>query len=98
MIHQKKIESKYFNKITNGTKPYEIRINDCDYRMGDYIGLNEKGEETGFFILVKVVDILEDYKYTKENHVIMTIAPCSIAVRNIGSSCCWYGKKKSEVE
>lgn len=101
MIHQKKIESEYFNKIICGTKPYEVRINDCNYREGDYIGLNEideEGKETGKFVLVIVADILDDPKYTKENYVIMTIAPCTIEVGEIGATCARYGESKEDIE
>lgn len=100
MIHQKKIESEYFNQIIEGTKPYEVRINDCNYRKGDFIGLNEideKGKETGEFILVMIAAILDDPRYTKENYVIMTIAPCTIEVGEIGATCAWYGERKEEV-
>lgn len=99
MIHQKKIKTEYFNQILDGTKPYEVRINDCNYRLEDYIGLNEineNGKETGRFVLVRVINILEDPEYTKENYIIMTIAPCTITTQSVGTTSLWYGKRYSE--
>lgn len=88
MIHQLKIESKYFKQIFLGNKTFEARMNDRDFHEGDYLGLNEitdhicddKGErkETGDFILVKVLSVFKDPAYVKEGFVIMSIRPCKI--------------------
>ena len=88
MLHQLKIESKYFKKIVEGDKTYEVRENDRNFHKGDYLGLNEiadhvcneNGEqlETGNFILVKVLDVLSDNRFVKQGHVIMSIRPCEI--------------------
>lgn len=39
--HFVKIESVYFERILDGTKPFEIRFNDRGYQMGDKIVLME---------------------------------------------------------
>lgn len=41
MIHQLKIDSQYFSKIIKGEKTFEVRKNDRDFHVGDYLGLNE---------------------------------------------------------
>jgi len=88
MIHQLKIERQYFQQIILGEKTFEVRKNDRDFHVGDYLGLNEitdhpcneKGErkETGAFILVKVLNVFDNPAYVKENLVIMSIRPCEI--------------------
>ena len=88
MLHQLKIESKYFKKIVEGDKTNEVRENDRDFQKGDYLGLNEitdhvcneNGErlETGNFVLAKVLDVLSDDRFVKPGHVIMSIRPCEI--------------------
>lgn len=88
MIHQLKIESKYFQKIVEGLKTYEVRKNDRNFHVGDYLGLNEitphpcnadgEHKETGNFVLVKVLDVFSDNRFIKDGYVIMSIRPCSI--------------------
>lgn len=41
MIHAVKIEPRFYRMVINGLKPYEVRFNDRDYRVGDYLALNE---------------------------------------------------------
>lgn len=36
-IHRLKIDKQYFRSIKNETKTFEIRYNDRDYKVGDYI-------------------------------------------------------------
>lgn len=88
MIHQLKIDSQYFYQIIRGEKTFEVRKNDKDFHAGDYIGLNEitdhpcnaKGEreETGSFVLVKVLSVFDNPQYVKDGFVIMSIRPCEI--------------------
>lgn len=88
MIHQLKIESKYFVQIMTGVKTFEVRFNDRDFHAGDYLGLNEitdhqcndKGErkETGRFLLVRVLNVFDNPVFVKDGYVIMSIAPCKI--------------------
>lgn len=35
--HIKKLMSEYAEAKLNNTKPFEIRLNDCDYKVGDFI-------------------------------------------------------------
>lgn len=88
MIHQLKIDSQYFSKIIKGEKTFEVRKNDRDFHVGDYLGLNEitdhpcnvKGErkETGAFVLVKVLSVFDNPEYVKDGFIIMSIRPCNI--------------------
>lgn len=88
MIHQLKIQSEYFKKIVAGEKTFEVRKNDRDFHVGDYLGLNEitdhacnsQGErkETGNFVLVKVLHVFFSSEFLKDGYVILSIRPCSI--------------------
>lgn len=62
--HTKKIQEKYFFDILLNNKRFEIRKNDCDYKIGDRVKLvlykgNEKvGQDN--YIVVKITYILKD--------------------------------------
>ena len=94
MIHAVKIEKKYFEKQAAGEKPWELRRNDRDYKVGDYLALNEvetKEQEcidstkqkeciyTGRSILVKIVDVFENANYLTPGYVLLTTEPCFIS-------------------
>ena len=40
MRHQLKIDSKYWYRINEGLKTFEVRLNDRDYQVGDEIEFN----------------------------------------------------------
>ena len=55
MIHALKIYPKYFDAVRDGKKRFELRNNDRDFHVGDYLALNEwDGYYTGRTELVKV--------------------------------------------
>ena len=55
MIHSLKTEPKYFEAVASGKKTFELRKNDRDFRVGDYLALNEwDGDYTGAAILAKI--------------------------------------------
>lgn len=63
--HNLKILSKYFTEILNGSKTFELRKNDRDYKVGDALMLREfNGEEyTGNSVHVNITYILEGGQY-----------------------------------
>lgn len=73
MRHDLKILPEYFNDVWEGKKTFEIRKNDRDYQVGDFLVLKEwEGEEyTGSAIVVEVTYIFDDAKYVKEGYVIL---------------------------
>lgn len=95
MIHQLKCESKYFEDVASGKKTFEVRNNDRDFCVGDFLALNEltphscnkKGEHrgTGRCCLVYVNYILDDPNLCKEGYVVLGIEPCTISV--LGAGC-----------
>ncbi|MBC6123113.1 ASCH/PUA domain-containing protein [Listeria seeligeri] len=71
--HELKILSEYYWDIIEGRKTFEIRKNDRDFQVGDYVILKEfkDGKHTGWKITVEVTYIT-DYEQ-KENYVVMGI-------------------------
>jgi ASC-1-like (ASCH) protein len=41
MIHELKIDPEYFAAVRNGEKQFELRRNDRNFSIGDYLALNE---------------------------------------------------------
>lgn len=60
MIHELKTLPEYFEAVRKGDKTFELRENDRDFKVGDYLALNEwDGEKyTGRTTLVEVIYIL----------------------------------------
>lgn len=48
-VHEVKIWPQYFDAVANGTKPFEIRKNDRDYKVGDELTLLEFRPKVGEF-------------------------------------------------
>ena len=80
MIHGLKIRPKYFDAVRSGEKTFELRQNDRDFRVGDYLALNEwDGESyTGRTELVKVTYMLNpnDFMTCRGGYVVMSIEKC----------------------
>ena len=45
MIHQLKVEKKYYRDIIAGHKTFEVRKNDRNFKIGDLLGFNETVSE-----------------------------------------------------
>lgn len=41
MKHTLKIQPQYFSAVQSGAKPFEIRKNDCGFKVGDVLELEE---------------------------------------------------------
>lgn len=61
MIHALKTLPEYFDAVWQGDKKFELRENDRNFKVGDYLALNEwdGNEYTGRAQLVKVTYILK---------------------------------------
>lgn len=72
MIHNFKINSIYFEPVINKKKTFEIRKNDRNFRLGDYICLNEWNPEenayTGRSVKGQIIYIT-NYEQ-KDNYVV----------------------------
>ena len=72
---EKKIWPKYFEKIFNGEKDFEVRLNDYEYNIGDVLLLREWNPEsktyTGKSIekTIKYIAKTKDMKYWTEEEI-----------------------------
>lgn len=75
MIHKLKILPEYFKAVADGTKTFEIRYNDRNFRVGDILLLYEfNGEKcTGRMVSARISYILQDFMGLKDNYVAMSI-------------------------
>ncbi|WP_370609427.1 DUF3850 domain-containing protein [Citrobacter portucalensis] len=77
VIHSLKIGPLFFNAVENGEKRAEVRINDRDFKCGDFLIFREwAGEYTGRKLTVKVTHILplDGLVVGAGNWVVMSIA------------------------
>lgn len=80
-IHELKISEEFFGSVKHGWKTQEVRKKDRDFEVGDYLALNEiraDGSYTRNHCLAQIDHILDDERYCKENHVILSISTCRI--------------------
>lgn len=80
MIHALKTEPGFFADVMSGKKPFEVREDDRDFRVGDFLALNEyeDPEHTGRCALVRVQYILRDGRFCKAGYATLGIEPCLI--------------------
>lgn len=72
-VHSLKITPMYFREILTGSKNFEVRYNDRNYKVGDILSLEEfdaKGY-TGKFLNAEITYILNDPAYCKKDYVIL---------------------------
>lgn len=82
MVHALKIAPEYYEAVRSGKKHFEIRQNDRNFRIGDYLALNElddtRTEYTGRSLIAKITYMLSDENYLQPGFVAMGIVLCSI--------------------
>lgn len=93
-IHDLKIRPEYFKPVLSGKKKFEIRKNDRNFKVGDFLTLREyaENEYTGRREIYKITYILSDPEFLKPGFVALSIERCSCAdLRR------YYAKRKSEI-
>ena len=75
--HHLKIMPEYFNAVISGAKRFELRRNDRDYQVGEYLMLREwyKGQYTGNRAKVRVEYVLQNVPGLKDDYCILSISP-----------------------
>lgn len=76
-VHDLKVLPELFNSIEDGTKPFEVRKNDRNFRVGDYLCLREWVDiaYTGRYVYVEVIFILQGGQFGIEpGYVVMGIS------------------------
>ncbi len=82
MIHELKIYPQYFDKVISGEKTFEIRKNDRNFHVNDYIALNEFSPDRGYtgrsamFRISYIGGVCEPPAALPEGYVILGIHPC----------------------
>lgn len=76
MTHSLKILPEYYDAVHAGLKKFEVRFNDRDFHVGDFIILREWNNEkyTGRAIHCWITYILDDARFCKPGYVILSIA------------------------
>lgn len=77
MTHELKTWPEYFQAVMDGTKTFEIRANDRDFKVGDILSLREwcpRRESFTGFRLERQVTYLTDWDQ-KPGNVVMAIEP-----------------------
>ena len=85
MIHAVKCKKEYFELLMSNKKTFEVRNNDRDYRVGDYLAINEvdcKNENilryTGQCMLFEIIYVFDDEMFLKPGNVILGIEPVTM--------------------
>jgi len=80
--HQLKVWSEYMDDLLNGSKTFELRFNDRNFQVGDFLSLMEYDKENQKYLsrelCVKITYILDNsvFDALKEGYIIMGIKPC----------------------
>lgn len=77
-VHHIKVESKFWDRVKIGVKPWEVRLNDRDYQTGDQVVLREwspiKKEFTEEYKLYNITYLLQGKQYgLKKGYCIFTL-------------------------
>ena len=86
MIHQLKVEKKYYRDIIAGNKTFEVRKNDRNFKVGDLLGFNEtvseevanEVTETGECVVAIITYILNDERFCKDGYVTLGFNLCRV--------------------
>lgn len=75
IVHELKVKPGYFKDIENRIKTFEVRFNDRNFKVGDFLLLRkfDGNDYTGNTIVREICYILEDPAYVKEGFVILGI-------------------------
>ena len=85
MIHELKLNSKYYYDSLTNVKTFEIRKNDRNFKIGDILKLVKvvptlEDSESGFlledcFHYKQITYILDDQEYLQEDYVCLGLQP-----------------------
>lgn len=90
--HKLKTLPKYFQNTIEGKKPFEVRLNDRDYKVGDTVVLEEweNGKYSGREIGGKIDYILNDFIGLKDGYIAFTLCCLDYCDNCIYSHCASY--------
>lgn len=97
MIHELKTIQPFFDDVASGKKRFEVRKKDRDFKVGDYLALNEYipakvtnvpihivsgNKYTGRCMIVEISYVLDDEKFCKQGYVVLGLVSCGIYSEN----------------
>lgn len=101
MIHQVKCEHQFFEDVVRGNKPFEVRKNDRNYQVGDYLAMNELTEDkTGYtrrsalFVIDYVLRYEDMPLALGYDYAVLGIRPCTIVHKDKSSVDVVTGKER----
>lgn len=68
--HLIKIENQFYKLKLIGHKPYELRLNDRDYRVGDIVNYQDSSTQEIYSQEFVIVSVLYAYKGLEPNYCI----------------------------
>ncbi|HEY9792106.1 MAG TPA: DUF3850 domain-containing protein [Candidatus Obscuribacterales bacterium] len=80
-LHQLRTESEFYKAIENGSKRFEIRQNDRNFKPNDYLRLDEiavdpdngRGTYTGQSLIARVGYVMADERFVKAGYCVMQL-------------------------
>lgn len=76
-VHKLKTVQPFFDAIRSGKKTFEVRLYDRDFKVGDFLALQEYDPKTqeysGEVVYKEITYILNNNKYCKDGFVILGI-------------------------
>lgn len=91
-LHTLKLLEKYEKEVNNGQKPFELRKNDRDYKVGDLINfviVDEKGNQQETDDIYQITYILKDVpQYGLDQNY------CILGIKKCGRRFKWYKDEK----
>jgi hypothetical protein len=80
MTHDLKTWPEYYARVADGAKTFEVRKNDRDFSVGDFLALREfdpsTGEYTGNSMVKRVAYILHGGNFgIEKGYIVMSILP-----------------------
>ena len=87
VTHELKICRQHYEDILSNRKKFEVRKNDRNYQVGDFLVLHEfhDGDYTDRCMPLRITYILDDPKYCKQGYVIMSVEHTSVTPTRIRS-------------
>lgn len=89
VVHILKLRQPYFDSVADGSKTFEVRYNDRDYKKGDILALCEIDEEGRY----KERMIIKTISYVLDNYEGLQPEWCILGLGTI-KSCKWTVLKK----
>jgi len=78
MTHELKAWPEFFGPLKRGTKKFELRYNDRNFRVGDTLRLREWDNKTGYTgreLSMTVTFLLHGEPWLSDGYVAMSLAP-----------------------